>query len=379
MAEVNVRKRGSKWQYYFETAKEDNKRKRVYKSGFKTKKEALEAGTLALATYHNCGEVPIESGISVSDFAKSYIQHCERSLKYSTYSSYKEVLNIYLVKEYGGYQMKDISIAVAEKFIYSMKKRGLSHNTVRKNINVINQMFKYAVQQKVITINPFSDMRVPGDLVNNGSPSVAYTDEQINQFREIFKNDILEIVLMIGYHCGLRLSETLALTWNDIDFQNKALMVNKQLVFKEGVFYFSTTKYNSNRVVFLDNSILEYLYSLKTQNEKYNNIKQYKVGVDNSIVPGNDIMFVCARPGGIIASSKYIYWKLGFYKSKGYEVFRVHNLRHTHCTKLLANGIDIKYVQSRLGHKDIHTTLNVYHHLTENIQASETEKLNNLF
>lgn len=45
MASVNTRKRGQKWQYQFEAATIDGKRKQITKSGFKTKKEALEAGT----------------------------------------------------------------------------------------------------------------------------------------------------------------------------------------------------------------------------------------------------------------------------------------------------------------------------------------------
>ena len=48
MSTLNVTKRGDKWQYRFEAASVDGKRKRVSKSGFKTKKEAVEAGTIAL-------------------------------------------------------------------------------------------------------------------------------------------------------------------------------------------------------------------------------------------------------------------------------------------------------------------------------------------
>lgn len=56
MSEVNVRKReNGKWQYYFEGAKINGKRKKITKSGFKTKKEALEAGTKALNEYNNAG------------------------------------------------------------------------------------------------------------------------------------------------------------------------------------------------------------------------------------------------------------------------------------------------------------------------------------
>lgn len=53
MSEINTRKRGQKWQYQFEAAKIGGKRKQITKSGFNTKKEALEAGIKALAEYNN--------------------------------------------------------------------------------------------------------------------------------------------------------------------------------------------------------------------------------------------------------------------------------------------------------------------------------------
>ena len=55
MAEVTTRKRGNKWEYRFEAAKIGGKRNQITKSGFKTKKEALEAGVKALAEYNNTG------------------------------------------------------------------------------------------------------------------------------------------------------------------------------------------------------------------------------------------------------------------------------------------------------------------------------------
>lgn len=57
MAKLNIKKRGSSWQYRFEVAPVDGKRKQVSKSGFKTRKEAEVAGTKAMAEYNNSGVV----------------------------------------------------------------------------------------------------------------------------------------------------------------------------------------------------------------------------------------------------------------------------------------------------------------------------------
>ncbi|KMJ93155.1 hypothetical protein CBCST_21265 [Clostridium botulinum C str. Stockholm] len=54
---------------------------------------------------------------------------------------------------------------------------------------------------------------------------------------------------------------------------------------------------------------------------------------------------------------------------------RFHDLRHTNATLLLQQGIDFKVIQIRLGHSDINTTLNIYSHVTLDMQKSATDKI----
>ena len=89
MSEINVRKRGQKWQYQFEAAKIEGKRKQITKSGFNTKKEALEAGIKALAEYNNSGLYFKPSDMSVSDyFDYWYENYVKIELKINTQENY---------------------------------------------------------------------------------------------------------------------------------------------------------------------------------------------------------------------------------------------------------------------------------------------------
>jgi len=58
---------------------------------------------------------------------------------------------------------------------------------------------------------------------------------------------------------------------------------------------------------------------------------------------------------------------------------RFHDLRHTNATLLLEQGVDFKIIQERLGHSDIGTTLNIYSHVTTEMQKSASKKLSDLF
>ena len=62
----------------------------------------------------------------------------------------------------------------------------------------------------------------------------------------------------------------------------------------------------------------------------------------------------------------------------GMPAFDMHSLRHTRCSMLLTKGAPVKYVQTRLGHKNIETTLNIYTHLTEDMKKEGDNLLEEL-
>ena len=89
MAEINARKRGRRWEYYFEVARVKGKRKRFSKGGFTTKADALSAGTKAMNEYLNAGTVFVPKELSVSDYMDYWIEiYCRPNLKPSTIASY---------------------------------------------------------------------------------------------------------------------------------------------------------------------------------------------------------------------------------------------------------------------------------------------------
>ena len=89
MGTVNVRKRGKTYQYYFEAAPINGKRKQICKSGFRTKVEAQEEGNIAYNEYLTTGLNFKESNISYSDYLDYWMQnYCKVNLRYNTIQSY---------------------------------------------------------------------------------------------------------------------------------------------------------------------------------------------------------------------------------------------------------------------------------------------------
>ena len=127
MAKINIRDRnkgtGKKpnWEYRFEAAKIDGKRRHISKSGFRTKKEAQEAGAKAMAEYNYIGEVFTPSEESFADLASRWLSHVECSFKYSTFSSYTSYVNVHLIPRLGRYKVKSIKPDTVEKLFNELK------------------------------------------------------------------------------------------------------------------------------------------------------------------------------------------------------------------------------------------------------------------
>lgn len=147
MGELRVEKRGSKWQYRFEIAKSDGKRKRISKSGFKTKAEAVEAGTRAKAEYDSAGTIITNSEISVHDYLQVWLeQYCKTNLKSTTYEGYKKKIRLYIDPEIGKYKLSSISPSILQEFINKKFNEGFSRNTLASIKGILTNSFRYAVQ-----------------------------------------------------------------------------------------------------------------------------------------------------------------------------------------------------------------------------------------
>lgn len=390
MATVNVTKRGSKWQYSFEGAKIEGKRNRISKSGFRTKKEALEAGTAALAEYNNAGLHFEPKNISVSDYMDYWYEHYVLlNCKYNTQKNYKMIIETHIKPTLGIYALKSLTPSILQEFVNSKFKDGYSKNYLSNLINVLSSSLKYSVHPyKFIKDNPMQYIRPP-----KYEYSKLETNHKIisaDDFKRILNRFPLGssfyISLMLGYYTGCRIGEVMGLTWDDINFEDSTVNINKILYKRESSMCFGSTKTSSSvRTIKIGETLVNALrLQKKWQLEnrlKYGEhfIHQYKKTevIDNTEItriyssplslnmPLEKVNFVNTKENGeFITSESFKYASRIIHHELGI-VFNFHSLRHTHATILIENGANIKDVQTRLGHAKIETTLDTYTHDTE--------------
>ena len=399
ISKVLTYKRGNLWAYRFESAPVDSKRKWITKSGFKNQSEAYEAGMVAYTQYKQTGKSFTPSNISVSDYMDYWIDnYCKVNLKANTASTYKKKIDLYIKPAIGSYYLKDIEPSLLQELINNLFNTGMSRNSLGNVKGILTKSFAYAkTTARFINDDPSATISLPlprakAEVKTKKKVRVVWTDEQLDTvFKTFAQGHIYHMPLLLAYRCGMRLGEIFGLMWNDIDFAKGILSVNRQVQNHNDKWYLENPKYDSFRTIELDDitiSELKRLYEHEKEceqyyNEYYNYIYCETLEDDSKRLTyepaGESIHMVLVRDDGswiqprtMMHCFNVIHHKLGFTE------LDFHSLRHTHASNLLAKGADVKYVQERLGHKNVATTLDIYAHVTETMRERNKDILNTL-
>lgn len=308
-----------------------------------------------------------------AEFAQVFIdEYARQNCQPITVEGYLKMLNGRILDGIGHYKLSKISPLILNRFynnlVNSTKKvrnedgnieeiYALGQESLNKYYNLINGIFKYAVDMRILKNNPNQSVPKPKTKKHEIKKRQFYDPEELKSFiRAIDTLDqpIYQLIFYLPVMCGLRKAEVLGLSKNDIDLVNQKINLTTSCEYVKGKKVYTDLKTkSSNRSIFypqilhellkdvLENCETEYLFEGITEDQIDDKLEQ--------IIKKNDLR------------------RLTF-----------HKLRHSHATFLLANGADIETVRNRLGHSDISTT-NIYVHALEKNDKKASKKINNFF
>lgn len=254
------------------------------------------------------------------------------------------------------------------------KGKLVSKSTVNHYYHNINKALNDAVKLRIIPYNPNASTIVepPEDYIAS-----YYTEDECMNLLEKVKNTPLELIVTIATYYGLRRSEVLGLKWNAIDFTNNRITIkhkvtqatvdNKRVLVKKNKLK-NKTSYRSLPLVDDVRDLLLEEKQKQAENKKlYGNA--YK----------NKENYICVYDDGEIIKPDTLTRKFpDFLVDNGMDEIRLHDLRHTCASLLLANGVSMKEIQEWLGHSSYNTTANIYAHVDSSSKENSANTMSNV-
>ena len=303
----------------------------------------------------------------------------------STYLRNEQTIN-YHIKDSSLYnaQMVNVDFELCQSLINKLSEK-YSRSTISKVYVLLNMCFNYAFTKEHISENPMMKVKMPKEsslvtkkkeakwLSSSDVEKFVQEAERVNTREFRIKGKVGERVYGVNayyailiIYTGLRIGELMALTWEDIDFKNKTLNVNKSRA--KGKIDGKTTLYikdpkseSGTRIIPLSDRAIYALQKIKEYST------ELKLNSDNNLIVANT-----SSESNITRTVKSMLFRAGCETEK----CGLHALRHTFGSLLLEKGVDLKTISYLLGHSDITVTANIYLHITREKAINSIEVLN---
>lgn len=388
MAKGSVRKKGATWSYRIDLGMLDGKRKQIERSGFALKKDA-EAALSKAMTDLNEGNILENKKMTLQELFDEFITlEAPLNRKASTIVRYNSLYRNHVHDALGCRLIGEITSKQLQELIVD-KRETLSDEYIRSIYAFLTVLFKYAITKDYLKKDPTTTVTVPKSPRSMSDVKI-YTDAELEAIKQRISSTNLLPAFNIGLHLGLRAGECYALRWSDFDFEKNTVIINKQLQKTSGRWAFTTPKTeNSYRTIRFGQKFSDYLQALKQQQDEFHQLQgiywKKNLIVDRTNPkeknPPTLIVedFVNIKPDGEMLNTNSHKVIARIASSELNIDFKFHNLRHTHATKLLENGINPRYVQERLGHSKLEFTLRLYTHVTRSMDDSAAKAMDKSF
>lgn len=337
------------------------KRKVIYaksKDQLIEKKKILEA-SIVTGTYREPNKMAVEYFLD-----KWLNEICVSSLRPSTFNLYQGILRKHIYPAIGKTLLCQLTPVQLQTLYNSKIKAGLSASRVKHMHAILHKALSYALKWGYVSYNVSDLVEKPKQRKKE---MTVLSKEQVDKFLSSAKEDRFYPLYVLALTTGLRQGELLGLRWDDIDFGQETVSVQRTVKEEKGKLVIGEPKTKSaRRTVTLPKLAIKVL--------KEHRKRQLQKGFLSSGYVFTD------SQGGLVRATNMVRRSFKpLIKEAGVPEIRFHDLRHTHATLLLQQGVNPKLVQERLGHSSIGLTLDTYSHVLPNMQKQVARELDIVF
>ena len=392
------------WEYRIKKKTEDGKvidTKIKYDENGKPFKKAVDASKAReshlLRLSQKAEEKPVEASETPSvtllkDVYENYLLTKSDTRAYNTLSKQDTMWRQHISPVFGERDINTILVIELESFL-NRKYKEYSYEYVKDFYKFFYLLFSHSYRMGVYDNERYKRnfTRLLGDNYLK-LPDIKQTDKEkegievyddytLYKIEKYLKDTDSHCLLpfYLGLFCGLRKSEVFGLRWSNVDFDNRTIKVNRQLMKIGDEWHLTEVKtLKSLRTVLITDKLLEelmFVQDMQISNKKklgtkYHDTELVYDEVDKKWIRGAD--FVCRKPSGYLMTKNCIKYLVVQLKQEFDIDFRFHVLRHTFGTKAAYNNMPNSVLMQLMGHTNIETTQKYYIGVDEN----ELKKMN---
>lgn len=351
----------------------DGKRKRIYRNVNGTKKEA-EALMAQLLSEVNTGSFIEPAKLTLTEYLRDWMDTYVRpNLSPTTADSYAVNIEKHLIPRIGYIPLQQLKPMHVQRFYQDLMENGradgsggLSARSVLYIHRNLHEALEHAVRLQLVTRNVASLVTLPRAAKYK---SDVYSPEELHNLLHIAEGTDMELPIVLAAVLGLRRGEILGLLWSDVNLTAKKITVcNNRVQTTHGNISKAPKSASSTRTIDLPDGIVPILKRHKAL--QANNRLKLGLGYNE----GN---YVYCQADGSPYCPGYISKKFtAFLKKHNLKQIRLHDLRHSNATLMLACGVPAKVASERLGHSNIAITMDLYSHVLDSMQQDAADKIN---
>lgn len=327
-----------------------------------TKPEA-EAKLAELLHQYNRGEYIEPTKMTTGEWLQRWIDVYVKNSKKKrlrTIETYESVVRRHLIPAFDKIPLQELSSGHIQHYYNTSD---LASSTLEQHHAILHQALKVAtINERLINVNP-AELVVEKPVAEKNLEMQVWDEEEVRKFLAATREVGIEAEAFytIAVETGMRKGEICGLKWDDVDFTNRTLAVKRTLLKAGPEPVLGPPKNGRGRALVISPQAASLLRKHRAKQS------ELKLSAGDAYA---DKCFVFAKENGDpIQINNFGQRSFADLIEKA-EVknIRFHDLRHTCATLLLANGVNPKIVQERLGHSDISMTLNRYSHVTPTMQ-----------
>ncbi len=361
----------------------------------KTQKSAIKARESAIRLeYQNQSRPAPKPRRTLKDVYQEYCQTGRIGNAYATIRKQDSLWNNHIASKFGKRYIDDINVSEIVNYLSHLYyNEGRAYKYVESFLKMFYLIFGQAYSRNYLDIDIYNTLCVnkstkilmPKIKSDENTDIVIFNNTELDRLDGYFKGTNAETAYMLGRYCGLRINECYGLKWTDIDFENNAIRIERQMQYQDGLIKLVPLKTrNAKRTIYMNDRLKIYLLSeydkyLEIERTQQAQRQQNQTMIYNTNGKlSSSLSLVNTLPNGKIQTINSMKYHSNRIKELLDISFKYHYLRHTFGTRLAEQNTPSHLLCNQLGHSSGRVTEKYYLAVSKVGINILKDKINNL-